>query len=125
MSFHEGLGGRAPLAGRGRAVRLALRARTGSPARGQGTPRTGPGPNVFAGEGAWLQGAPRTGGEPERVRGGGVVAAGNPARAGNPVHGQARWGRGPQRRAAFSSPSWIAGRFECFLWMRHLPKVGE
>ena len=69
------------------------------PEHGQGTPRTGPGPNVFAG--------------------GGVVAAGSP------VRGQARWGRGPQRRAAFSSPSWIAGRFECFLWMRHLPKVGE
>ena len=34
-------------------------------------------------------------------------------------------GWGTHRRAAFSSPSWIAGRFECFLRMRHLPKVGE
>ena len=46
-------------------------------------------------------------------------------RMGKPAHGRAPGGWGTHRRAAFSSPSWIAGRFECFLRMRHLPKVGE
>ena len=83
-----------------RAVRLALWGANEGPARGWGNRRTDERPEAGA----------LTGGSARRL---GHSQAGAPG------------GWGTHRRAAFSSPSWIAGRFECFLRMRHLPKVGE